>query len=615
LLNDFSEMKKLLLSLFLIVSITATAADIYVSPVGNDASSGDSAHPLATLSSAIRMAREMRRLCSEGAKDGITIHLMSGVHRLYEPVVVRTEDSGTTDSPTIIRGEDGAVLSGGVRICGWKRQGKLWVARVPDFNGRPLDFRQLWINGRKAVRARDVSDFEQMNRIRWVDKKNQTIWVPASSVKKIITAPYPEMVLHEMWCVANLRIKSITLRGDSAGLTFHNPESRLQFEHPWPSPMYNCEHNSPFYLTNAIELTDTEGEWYHDIRTGLLYYYPRKDENMSTADAEVPAIETLVKVTGTAENGVHDVTFDNIRFSYTTWMRPSYYGSVPLQAGMFLTEAYRLRPKMERSNGDHKLDNQGWTGRADAAVEVSCGSNINFHGCRFEHIGGSGLDYIVGDDGGTTDDCIFSDISLNGYVAGSFASEGLESHIAYNPSDSSEVCRHQTLRNCMLKDIANDDWGCVAVCAGYVSDINIEHNEIHDVSYTGISLGWGWTCSPNCMKNNIVHANRIYRYAMHMYDTAGIYTLSMQPNSSVTENAVYGICHPSYVHDPNHWFYLYTDEGSSFITVKDNYTESEKYLKNANGPGCVWTNNGPQVADSIKKDAGLLNINKNAITE
>ena len=58
---------------------------------------------------------------------------------------------------------------------------------------------------------------------------------------------------------------------------------------------------------------------------------------------------------------------------------------------------------------------------------------------------------------------------------------------------------------------------------------------------------------------------------------------------------MHSIYKPGYVHDPNHWFYLYTDEGSSFITVRDNWTEGEKYLQNANGPGNVWENNGPKV--------------------
>lgn len=107
------------------------------------------------------------------------------------------------------------------------------------------------------------------------------------------------------------------------------------------------------------------------------------------------------------------------------------------------------------------------------------------------------------------------------------------------------------------------------------------------------------------MRNNRIHANYIHHYGKHMYDVAGIYTLSVQSKSFITENRVEDIYSPSYVHDPQHWFYLYTDEGSSFITVKDNWTPQEKFLQNANGPGNTWENNGPMVADSIKTRAGL----------
>lgn len=102
--------------------------------------------------------------------------------------------------------------------------------------------------------------------------------VPAKSVKAIMNARHTELVLHEMWAIANLRIKSIKVQGDSAGIKFCNPESRIQFEHPWPRPMLGKGVNSAFYLTNAIELLDQPGEWYYDNRTSRLYYYPRAGE-------------------------------------------------------------------------------------------------------------------------------------------------------------------------------------------------------------------------------------------------------------------------------------------------------------------------------------------------
>ena len=563
-------------------SLSLQAADISITP--------DS-----SLTDAVRKARELRRL---GKAETVTIYLAPGTYTLNEPLRLRPEDSGLT-----ISGE-GAILSGGMPITGWKRQGKLLVADVPDFNGRPIDFRQLWVNGRKAVRARDVSDFEQMYRIRANDKKRQTLWVPKEAVAPLLQggklradSRYAELVLHEMWCVANLRIKDITVQGDSAGIRFHQPEAKVQFEHPWPSPMTpDTQHPSPFYLTN--------GEWYHDIREHKLYYMPREDEGTQPKEAVVPVVETLVECIGTAERPVRNIYIKGVTFSHTTWMRPSMQGHVPLQAGMYLTEAYKLRPQIDRPN-NHKLDNQGWLGRADAAVEISWGENIRFEGCTFRHLGGSGLDYITGCKGGSVSGCTFSDIAMNGYVCGSFSPAGLETHLPYQPTDFREVCTSQTVEQSLFEDVTNEDWGCVAICAGYVSGITIEHNTIHNVSYTGISLGWGWNRDLVCMKDNRVHANLIYDYAQHMYDCAGIYTLGNQPGTMITENVVRDIAKPSYVHDPNHWFYLYTDEGSSNITIRDNWTPEEKYLQNANGPGNVWENNGPQVDERIKQQAGI----------
>lgn len=576
--------------LMLLTTGMLSAADIYVKP-------GES------LIHAFRQARELRRLDDPSAKKGVTIHLAPGNYYLYEALFVRPEDSGTPESPTIITSDGRAVLHGGVSVTGWKKQGRLMVADVPIFNGRPLDFRQLYVNGKKAVRARDVTDFEQMHRIIRNDKFNEILWVPAVAVKKIQKAKYVEMVLHEMWCVANLRIKSIEVLGDSAAVRFHNPESRIQFEHPWPSPMVTTDgRNSAFYLTNAKELLDEPGEWYHDMENRKLYYYPYKGEVVE--EAVVPAVETLVNVEGTLEKPVTDIRFENLTFSYTTWMRPSFKGHVPLQAGMYLVDAYKLRPQMVREN-NHKLDNQGFLGRPSAAVEVKAAHRIDFVNCTFQHLGSTGLDYEWATMGGNVNRCTFTDIAGNGIVTGSFSPMAHETHQPYDPDDKREICRELTISDNLIKDVTNEDWGTVGICAGYVRDINIEHNEICEVSYSGISLGWGWTRTVNCMRNNRVHGNLIHHYAKHMYDVAGIYTLGSQPHSFITENCVHSIYTPSYVHDPHHWFYLYTDEGSSFFTVKDNWIEGEKYLQNANGPGNVWENNGPAVSDIIKTKAGI----------
>ena len=608
-------MKKLFVTAICILcSHWLLADEIWISPKGSDFNDGTRQFPKATLTSALRQAREWRRTEDNRIQGGITIYMEGGTYAFYDPVFIRPEDSGTKESPTIIRsvGDEKVILSGGISINGWKKQGKVWVADVPAFNGRPLDFRQLWVNGKKAVRARDVEDFEKMNRICSVDEKNEILYVPAVSIRRLIDnkgnlkAKYAEMVLHQMWCVANLRIRSVEVQGDSAAIRFHQPESRIQFEHPWPRPMVTTDgHNSAFYLTNARELQDVPGEWYHDIDARKVYYYPREGEKMQEAEVIVPAVETLVRVEGTLDRPVCHIRFEKITFSYTTWMRPSEKGHVPLQAGMYLTDGYRIDPKMQRNYLNHPLDNQGWLGRPAAAVRVVAARQIDFERCRFEHLGSTGLDYEEAVQGGVVRGCLFRDIAGNGLLVGSFSPAAHETHLPYNPADRREVCTQQQINNCYFTEIGNEDWGCLAIAAGYVGDVNIEHNEISEVPYSGISLGWGWTQTVNCMRNNRVHANLIHHYAKHMYDVAGIYTLGSQPKSYVTENCVHSIYKPGYVHDPNHWFYLYTDEGSSFITVRDNWTEGEKYLQNANGPGNVWENNGPKVDSVIRERAGL----------
>lgn len=553
-----------------------------------------------TIEKALQQAREERRL--NNAED-IRIRLQEGTYHLNQPIIVRPEDNGTR-----LTADGRVTISGGVRISNWKKQGNVYVADVPDFNGRPLEFRQMWINGKKAIRARDVDDFEKMYRIKSLDKAKETIYVPAAAVKKITGARHAEMVLHEMWCIANLRIKSVKIQGDSAAVTFHQPESHIHFMHPWPSPMVTPkgEHNSAFYLTNAKELLDKEGEWFLDSRTSKVYYIPRKGENMKTAEVIVPAVETLLKVEGTPDNPVKDVTFEGITFSHATWMRPSISGHAPLQAGMYMIEAYKMRPKMIRPNGDHKLDNQGWVGRPASAVSLDCAENVSFSKCVFEHNASTGLDYHTYIKGGTVDRCTFSDIGGNGILAGSFGPESHEAHLPYNPSDRRIICTGLSITNNLITDVTNEDWGCVGIGAGFVKDIKICHNEISDVSYSGISMGWGWNQQACSMSNNLVQGNLIHHYAKHMYDTAGIYTLGSQPHTFIQENVVKDIYKPGYVHDPNHWFYLYTDEGSSCITVRNNWTPSEKFLKNANGPCNNWENNGPNVNDSIKSKAGIL---------
>ena len=610
--------------LLLFPALAAPAAEIWVSPNGSDKNSGTREKPMASLAMALRAVREMRRLHNPAISGGVHIIVRGGVYRLEEPLFIRPEDAGAAESPTWIEAAAGEnpVLSGGIPITGWRKskgkieglpaaaQGNIWIADAPKNGAWPVLFRQLWVNNQKAVRARGLNG-DSMSRILSWDHGKQECEIPASALDQLLSINHQlstpeglEMLIHQWWATAVLRVKSIDVQGDSARLSFLQPESRIESEHPWPAPFISKKYgNSAFYLANAIQLLDQPGEWFLDIKAQRLLYWPRQNENMPTAAIIAPFLETLVKVEGTIDNPVGYVFFNGIAFQHTGWRRPSESGHVPLQAGMYLLDAYKLdTPGTPDKKG---LENQAWIGRPPAAVELAYAHHTGFGNCRFTHLASTGLDYQRGTHDDEIKGCLFSDIGGTGIQVGVYSDEAFETHLPYNPADEREVCSNEHIADNLVTQCTNEDWGCVGISAGYVRGINIEHNEVSEVSYSGICVGWGWTKTSNAMHNNRIYANYVHHYARNMYDVGGVYTLSAQPGTVIYENRVDSIYTAPYAHDPNHWFYFYFDEGSSYITIKDNWCPAEKFMKNSNGPGNTWENNGPQVAGKIKTNAGL----------
>ncbi len=606
-------------TLFILVLVFVSffaEAQLYVAVNGSDKADGTKEKPFATVHMALRRARELRRLNDASISNGIHIYVDGGVYQFAEPLFIRPEDAGTATSPTFIKAlaNEKPVFSGGVTISGWKKatgiikhlpakaKDNVWVADAPMIAGDVIDFRQLWIDNKKAIRARD-KNVDSMYRILSWNRQTEKCWIPKPAAD-ITNAPGLEMVIHQWWAIANLRVKSAEVKGDSVQLSFYQPESKVQSEHPWPAPWISKETgNSAFYLTNAIQFLDEPGEWFLDKTAQKIYYWPRKKEDLTTATVIAPVLETLVKMEGTPDRPVSSVHFKNIAFQHTSWMRPSKLGHVPHQIGMYMLDAYKL--KVSGTPDKKTLENQAWVGRPAAAVDAKFASNTSFENCHFEHLASTGLDYEKGAQNTTIRGNLFKDIGGSAILAGLFTDEATEVHIPYNPKDEREVSSAFSISNNLINDVANEDWGCVGIGAGYIRNSTIEHNEIYEVPYMGISFGWGWSRTPNVMKNNKIVGNKIQRFARQLYDVAGIYTLSAQPETLISENVIDSAYKAPYAHLPSHWFYLYTDEGSSYITVKNNWTPSQKYLQNANGPGNQWTNNGPGVSEKIRTAAGL----------
>ena len=595
------------------------AGEIYVSLQGNDKNPGTKEAPFNTLNRAIKQAREWRRLNRPEVAGGIYIRLEEGVYAQRNSLFLRPEDSGTPDSPTVICAVDGAhpVISGGVAVTGWKRgcnhpaipeklRQKIWSAEAPLIGNRRVETRQMWVNGHKVQRAAQFPD-GGLERMIDFNPEEQTIAIPVSqsvNSERLQNAGQLEMIVHQRWAIAILRVKSIDVKDGQAVVRFHEPESHLEFAHPWPQPVIGGEKgNSSFCLTNALELLDQPGEWFQEYPSGTIYYYPQASENMETAEVIIPTLETLVTIDGTLSRPVKHIQFNGITFAHTSWMRPSYQGHVTLQGGFPLLDAYKLQEPGLPEKAE--LENQAWITRPETAIRVRGAEHIDFKHCTFRHLSSTGLDYEWAVTASSVEDCQFTDIGGTALLVGAFPDGGFETHIPFIPADVRELCSHITIRNNFISNVTNEDWGCVGISAGYVRNMDISHNEVCHLNYSGICVGWGWTSLESGMCNNRIEANYVHHFARRLYDAGGLYTLSNQPGSVMRNNRIEHLIEAPYATN-DRAFYIYLDEATDGYTMENNWCPAERFDSNRPGKKNVWKNNGPQVADSIKYKAGRI---------
>ena len=252
--------------------------NLHLSPAGNDANAGTAAQPLATLAAAQRAAR------AAAGKKPVTVWLHAGTYYLPETLRFTAEDSGTAEAPVVYAAAPGEqpVISGGARLqLDWKplRDG-IFQAKTPA--GLAMD--QLFVNGQRQHMARypnydpnarqfngSAADAIAPQRVaRWSD--------PAGG--------YIHAMHEALWGDMHWRI--LGKKADGA----------LDYEGGWqnnrPSPM----HPEFRFVENIREELDAPGEWFHDAKTGILYFFPPAGTDLKTATVEVVRLRHLIELNG-----------------------------------------------------------------------------------------------------------------------------------------------------------------------------------------------------------------------------------------------------------------------------------------------------------------------------